>query len=334
MVKRLGSLRGLTAAALAELLFPLIDFLEKKKMKDLKMYLPTHPGAEGQFRVASARMRVAEEEGETGHFPPFLARWMESKGAGGFDDCAPYIGSSDPRFLTTLTDSGTIAYATEGSGSPGGHRFQSKATPTAGDDTILSGVRGLLIAATPSGSEAGYSNSVVFQTQLQLANVSASGIGFAAGLLPPSTSTSPLSTSNAAWTATNGLWFSVTPGGAGLSFSTVYNGGTAHSISTFNLSNGSSPATGAINFSAATDYRLTLTFGQNANGNTWGRVHVAPYTAGQMGWMTNLTSAQLADVASMISLGSVYLSAFLNFEVAGTTQRAGYAQFLSAFCDR
>ncbi len=304
-------------------------------MKDRKFYMPTHPGSESQFKIAAARMRVAEEEGETAHFPATaLAAVLGSKGYA-LTDANPYFGTSDSRQVATLTTGhiGTLAYVSESGSSPGGHRFLSNAAPAAGDEMMLCATRGMLIQGTPAGSEPEYSDAYVFTTQLQVSSTSATnGIGFACGWAPSGTTVTPLTTVPA-----NGIWFEYNPGGAnpGLQFKTVEASGSVHAIdgvtNPFNLKGGT---TGAFTPAASTDLRLTLAFGQTVSGNTWGGVHVGSYAPGQAGVFTPMTAAQVADVAAMITAGTVYLSPFVGAYVVGTTQRSMYVQNVVAFADK
>jgi len=301
-------------------------------MKDRKFYMPTHPGAESQFKVAIARMRVAEEEGETGHFPAtMLSSIIGSKGLA-ISDASPYFGSTDSRVVATLATghTSTLAYVTESGSSPGGHQFLSNASPSSGDEALIVGKRGFLVQGTASGGEPGYSDAYVFTTQLQVSSVDAStGVGFSCGFLPAGATASPLKTAPA-----NALYFSFDPtiSDAWVQFSTIYNSGSAVVLD--GVTNPFLNTGGYLAPSAGVDLRLTLAFGQSLDGTNWGWVYVGNYAPGGSGVKTPMTAAMLANVGSMISAGGIYLAPFVGMYMHGSTQRSLYFQNLIAFADK
>jgi hypothetical protein len=301
-------------------------------MKDRKFYMPTHPGAESQFKLAIARMRVAEEEGETGHFPATqLASIIGSKGIA-ICDASPYLGATDARVVATLATghASTLSYVTESGSSPGGHQFLSNATPAAADEALIVGKRGLLITGTAAGGEPGYSDAYVFTTQLQVSSTDAStGVGFSCGFLPAGATASPLKTAPA-----NALYFSYDPtiADAWVQFSTIYNSGSANLLD--GVTNPFANTGGFLAPTAATDLRLTMAFGQSVDGTNWGWVYVGNYAAGGSGVRTPMTAAMLSNVGSMISAGGIYLAPFIGMYMHGATQRSVYFQNLVAYGDK
>lgn len=277
--------------------------------QDLQLHINPTPGREVWPGGAAHRLRLADAEGKYAHLSAFSAgRLFNRTTFIRFGDI-PY---NNAELTETKQNSSTIA------ASGAGVRFQTQATPTDGDKVEIISLR----TFTPvSGSLPPADKPAMYIAFAKAQVSSAANMGLSFGFVTAG------ATGIIAANPNDGIFVVKAKNATGLTARTIQGGGTAHDITTFNLDNSSSPATGAVNMADATFMELGLKFfiGPTA-AQSWGEWWIN-------GFKTPMTTAQVADIFNMVA-GAPSLAAHIGFAVNGTTQRSGTVDYAIAECDK
>jgi len=277
--------------------------------QDLQLYLYTHPGRENWPGGAAHRMRLADQEGKYSHISAFsIGRMVNRETLMRFGD----VFYNNFEYTETKQNSSTIASV--GSGI----RFQTQGTPTDGDKVEIISNR----TFTPISGTLPPGDKPSFYIAFARAQVSsAANMGLSFGFVTSG------STGVIAANPADGVFVVKAKNAAGLTARTIQGGGSAHDVTTFNLDNSSSPATGTVSMVDATFMELGIKFfiGPTA-AQSWGEWWIN-------GFRTPMSTAQVADIFAMVA-GAPTLAAQLGFAVNGTTQRNAIVDFALAEVDK
>lgn len=253
-------------------------------------YVDTKPGLE-QAGQATTKLHISPSEGQFAfHGANSMSAAVEKRTLLAIGGRFPYVAA---RYTETKDNSSTIAYAA------GGLRLQTQATPTDNDDTVISSIEAVTLAA-----------GKIYTATVRIQVSSAANLGFQFGFV--TAGSTELYTADPA----DGVYFHKAKNSANVVGRVRENSNTATDSATL------------LTMTDAADAILTLRFCAGTSAATsWGEFVVN-------GTRTAFTSAQVTDLFDMVNTTAPSLQAHLAVRVNSTTQRNALVQYALAECDR